>query len=197
MFLDMVFEPVPNEVMAFGVSLENSDYGDGALSLRAVLMRGWCTNLAMMEETLRKVHLGARLREDLQLSQRTYELDSETMASAVRDLVQKVLNPGSVNEYLSLIKQANDQKLDGWNVKDFLRKNLTKGEGEAVIEKFNSADVELLPPGNTKWRMSNAISWLAGQTKDEHRQLEISKVAGLVIKGKPEQPQSEEVLVAA
>jgi Universal stress protein family len=32
-----VYEPVPGEVVAFGLSLENSDFGNGALSLRAYL----------------------------------------------------------------------------------------------------------------------------------------------------------------
>jgi hypothetical protein len=63
-----------------------------------------------------------------------------------------------------------------------LRKSLTKGEVEQVTTAFNSPDVENLPPGNTDWRLSNALSWVAGQTQDAERKLDFMKLAGAVIK---------------
>jgi len=42
-------------------------------------------------------------------------------------------------------------------------------------------DVELLPAGNTSWRLSNAVSWLAGQVEDGERRLELEKVAGQLV----------------
>ncbi|HMH12634.1 MAG TPA: hypothetical protein VK578_05960 [Edaphobacter sp.] len=44
-----VYEPVPGEMVAYGLSLENSDFGNGALSIRAYLLRIWCTNLAITQ----------------------------------------------------------------------------------------------------------------------------------------------------
>jgi hypothetical protein len=63
----------------------------------------------------------------------------------------------------------------------FLEANLLKEEAEEVTESFASAEIELLPAGQTAWRMSNAISLLANKTADEGRKLELMKVAGLVI----------------
>jgi hypothetical protein len=54
-----VYEPVPGEVVAYELSLENSDFGNGALSVRAHLLRIWCTNLAVTQEEMRQVHLGS------------------------------------------------------------------------------------------------------------------------------------------
>lgn len=180
--LPLVFEPVPNEVMIYGVVLENSDFGNGALSLRTFVERLWCTNRAIATEDLRKVHLGARLSENLQLSQRTYELDTQTVASAVSDIVGQNLAADSVNEYMGLIQKANDQGLDALKAKDFLKKNLLKGEAEAVIEAYNSPEVVMLPAGNTTWRMSNAISWIANtKVEDEERKLHVMKVAGQIL----------------
>ena len=51
-----VYEPVPGEMIAFGVSLENSDFGNGALSIREYVHRIWCANLAVFEETMRQIH---------------------------------------------------------------------------------------------------------------------------------------------
>jgi hypothetical protein len=183
--LPYVFEPVPHEVMIFGVALENSDFGRGALSLRTFVERLWCTNRAISTEDLRKIHLGARLGEDLQLSQRTYDLDTQTMASAAQDIVQRSLAAENVNEYMGLIEKANTEKIDPKNVMGFLKKNLRKGEVDAVVEAFNSPEVEMLPPGSTTWRMSNAISWIANtKVEDEGRKLEVMKVAGAMLDGK-------------
>ena len=182
--LPFVFEPVPNEVMIFGVALENSDFGHGALSLRSFVERLWCTNRAISTEDLRKIHLGARLGEDLQLSEKTYRLDSLTMASAAEDIVQRSLSAESVNQYMDVIKKANEQKIDAKNVTAFLKKHLRKDEAAATVEAFNSPEVEMLPPGNTKWRLSNAISWIANtKTEDESRKLDLMKIAGAVIDG--------------
>jgi hypothetical protein len=178
--LPMVFEPVPFEVMIFGVALENSDFGNGALSLRTFVERLWCTNRAISTEDLRKIHLGARLGEDLQLSQKTYELDTLTMASAANDIVTRSLSAGSVNQFMDTIRKANEEKIEPARVKEFLKKHLTKGEAEKVVEAFNSPDVEMLPPGNSNWRLSNAISWIANGL-EEDRKLEVMKVAGAVL----------------
>ena len=58
-----VYEPIPGELVAYGLSLENSDFGNGALSVRAYLLRIWCSNLAITQEEMRQVHLGKRLDE--------------------------------------------------------------------------------------------------------------------------------------
>lgn len=182
--LPYVFEPVPNEVMILGVALENSDFGNGALSLRTFVERLWCTNRAISTEELRKIHLGARLGENLQLSAETYRLDTLTMASAAKDIVGKSLAPENVNEYMGLIQKANAEKVEPHQVMTFLKKHLRKGEVESVVEAFNSADVEMLPAGQTSWRLSNAISWIANsKIEDEGRKLEVMKIAGAVLDG--------------
>lgn len=178
--LPFIFEPVPNEVMLFGVALENSDFGNGALSLRSFCLRLWCTNFAIAEEALRQIHLGKRLDENITYSNRTYELDTKTTASAVKDIVDRLLSSEIVNEYTQAIKAANDQKIDPKVAIKNLRE-LSKGEQELVSEAFTSADVENMPAGNTAWRLSNAISWVAGtKIKDEERKLDLMKVAGKV-----------------
>ncbi len=79
-----VYEPVPGEVVAYGLSLENSDFGNGALSVRAYLLRIWCSNLAITQEEMRQVHLGKRLDESMIYSERTYELDAQATVSALK-----------------------------------------------------------------------------------------------------------------
>jgi hypothetical protein len=176
-----VYEPVPGEVVAFGLSLENSDFGNGALSLRAYLLRIWCTNLAITQEEMRQVHLGKRLDESMVYSQQTYELDARTTVSALRDVIQKQLNAGQLQQQMDLIRQANGKTVDSTQARELLRKALQKNEADSVIEAYNSIDTVNMPAGNTIWRLSNAVSWVAGKTEDAERKLEISKVAGQIL----------------
>ena len=189
--LPYVFEPVDHEVMCVGVALENSDFGNGALSLRSFVLRLWCTNTAIADQNVREVHLGARLAEDIEWSDATYNLDTQRMALMVGDVVRGQLGPAKVDKLMDGIRRANEQKIDPKVAIAAIGRDLTKGEVAAVVEKFNSPDVELLPPGNTKWRLSNAISWLAGTQADEERRIELEKVAGSVMTGRRETGAAE------
>lgn len=180
--LPMIFEPFPGEIMAFGAQLSDSDFGDGKLTVSGFVLRMWCTNLATTEDVLSQIHLGRRLSDSVTFSQQTLELDTAAMASAINDVAGHVLGAPAVNNYLGLIKKANDDKIEPAQIQAWVKKNLTKAESNDAIEKFNSPDVELLPPGQTKWRWSNALSWLANETEDEHRKLELQEYAGGILK---------------
>ena len=181
--LPRVFEPVPNEVMAFGVMLSNSDFGDGALSLRCFMLRLFCTNYAITDEALRQVHLGGALPSDVAFSDRTYRLDTQRSASMILDVVGGELAPERINAACDLVRRANEERIEGGAVGAFLKKHLGVGDADQVTEAFSSADVENLPPGQSTWRLSNAISWVAGNTKDEAKRLELMKVAALALPG--------------
>ena len=82
---------------------------------------------------------------------------------------------------MEAIRHANEQTVDVPSARDMLRKALLKSESDAVIEAYNSPDTYNLPAGNTTWRLSNAISWIAGSTEDAERKLELMKIAGEVL----------------
>ena len=87
-----VYEPVPGEVVAYGLLLENSDFGNGALSVRGYLLRIWRTNLAITQKEMRQVHLDKRLDESMIYSERNYELDAQATVSVLKDVIQHQLN---------------------------------------------------------------------------------------------------------
>lgn len=177
-----VYEPIPGEVVAYGLSLENSDYGNGPLSVRAYLLRIWCDNLAVTEETMRQIHLGARLDENMIYSEKTYRLDTQTMVSALRDVTRLQLDAGSLDKRMTQVQAAGSQEVTAASARERLKRVLTKGEAEKAAEAFESPDVQNLPEGNTTWRLSNAISWIAN-AKDvaPERKLELGRIAGEVL----------------
>lgn len=180
--LPMVFEPVPNEVLIYGVAWGNSEYGDGAYWLRSFINRLWCTNFATLEEEMRKVHLGKRLQDDVAWSEQTYQLDQATLASMTEDIIGKVFHPDQVKKTMAAITDASTEKIDAKDIRAFLKARLTKSEVAKTEELFASADVEHMPAGQNRWRLSNAISYLAGSLEDAGRRLALEEVAGEALK---------------
>ena len=178
--LPMVFEPFADEIMTYGLDIQNSDYGNGAFHVRLFGNRVMCTNLMTTEDGLRKVHLGGRLSDDFTFSQETYQLNSAALISATKDTVAGLLGPGKIDEMNQVIVEAHESSLSWAAAKRKLGK-LTKTETEKVQEAFEGNDVMNLPPNETRWRLSNAISWLGVNTENQDRALDLQRIAGEVI----------------
>jgi hypothetical protein len=178
--LPIVFEPFADEIMTYGLDIQNSDFGNGAFHVRLFANRVVCTNLMTTEDGLRKVHLGGKLSDDFTFSRETYELNSKALISATRDTVKGLLGPGKINEMNAVVCKAHDTDISWGSAKKQLAK-LSKKELETTKDAFEGADVQNLPPGKSAWRLSNAVSWLAVNTADGDRKLDLERVAGELI----------------
>lgn len=182
--LPYVFEPIANEVMIFGAEFGNSDYGDGGVTLNLFTTRVWCTNLAVTTKCLRKVHLGRRLDEFTDFSERTRELDNMALASALADGVGDLVGPDRVNRMLDAIRTAGEKEIKGQNGIDKILERAigSKSEFAQIKALYDGPDVVNLPPGETVWRLSNAVSFFA-QRRDlsNDRRLELQSVAGNIL----------------
>lgn len=179
--LPHVLEPIPNEVMLFGLNFRTSDFGDGKLEISGFVHRLRCTNLMMTEDGFSQVHLGGRLSDNISYSDRTYELDTQTVASATKDIVRNVFGPEYVKSKMLQIKSAHETEVDADVVIEGLRKKsrLTKEEAGEVKKLFASADVQMLTPGQNTLRLGQALALFAQQTEPD-RELELEKLAGEV-----------------
>jgi hypothetical protein len=189
---------IAGEVLAFVMHFENSDFGNGAVSLRVGLVRILCDNLHIFEENLRQIHLGKRLDENILFSQRTYELDTKTTVSALSDIIHAQMNRDGIQKRMELVTAAANKAVDATQAQKMLKDALGIGRAQEVIDAYKSADIENLPAGNSVWRMANAISWIAGQEKDGEKKLELMKLAGRVmLSGKKDIPFIEAEIVEA
>lgn len=179
--LPYVLEPLPGEVMLWGVILKNSDFGDGKLEISGFVHRLRCTNLMIGEDGFAKIHLGGKLDDNIEFSKRTYELDTQTTASAVKDVIDAVFVPENVRKRMEVIQVLAKENTDADAVLKGLRtkSKLSKAESDEVAKLFSSAEIEMLPPGQNTWRLSNAIALLA-QNLEPGRQLELEELAGEV-----------------
>jgi hypothetical protein len=176
-----VLEPTPGEFLVFGFEWSNSDFGRGAETLRTFIMRLFCWNGATMEQAMREVHLGRRLSDDVEYTDRTYRLDQKASVSALTDTAHALLSDASVNKVMGSIATAAVEGIDVKAKLVDLRKRVGKGIADQVGEAFNTGGVEMLPVGNTAWRWSNALSWVAGHTDDNDQRLDLERLAGAAL----------------
>lgn len=176
-----VLEPVPGEAMVLGLAWNNSDYGAGVYGISAFVLRLVCLNGLVGESALRQVHLGRKLSEDFTFSNETLELDTKTMVSATRDIVRGHLSPASIEKRLDAVKQAHATETSFAGAWQKAGKGLSKVDQKAVQDAFESEDTVMLPEGKTVWRFSNALSWVAGQTNNPDRKIDLQRAAGVAI----------------
>lgn len=180
--LPYVFEPLDNEVMLFGLEWGTSDFGDGGHTVSLWAMRVWCTNTAVMDEVLRQVHIGGRISDDVEYSEKTYRLDTELHESKLRDIVRHTIGPERVNSYLQAIKNAGENEIKSKDALAVLKRKLTPIEAEEAITVFDSNDTQNLPAGENRLRLSNAVSWIAqAKGRTQERRLELERFAGDLI----------------
>ena len=187
-------EVFPGEWMVFGFEWSNSDYGRGASDLRMFMFRLWCWNGATIESVIRQIHVGRRLGDEIEYAQDTLEADAKASALVLRDAAATAMSKEKTMRMIEGIRAAQGTKIDPKGRAESLKKILTKTEAEAVVQAFNSPDVENMPAGNTLWRWSNAISWVGGNTEDADRRLDFERLAGEVMKpAMPKAPEPEKV----
>jgi hypothetical protein len=132
-------------VIFMGARFSTSDYGDGAVDMRAFLLNGACLNGMVRESVMKQIHLGARLPDNLQLSNKTYELDTQTTVSATRDLTKSLFSRDAIMQKAIEIQGASNIDVD---FDSELRKlvkvgSLHKSESEGVqkiLMRNNSSD---------------------------------------------------------
>lgn len=180
--------------MAFGVRIGNSDFGDGALDIRSFMFQAICTNGMVRESMMKKVHLGGKLEESLMLSDETYRLESETMASAVRDIVKQALSMKQIRDNVELISKAGSTSVN--LDREFLNlatKQVSKGE---IIELKNIM-VQSNPEDGifgeaTIWSLSQGLTAL-GRNLSGRREREFAQLAGELMERV--QPQGLQLVV--
>lgn len=165
--------------MAFGARLSTSDYGDGALELRAFSMQGICLNGMCRDSVMRQVHLGARLPENIALSQRTYELDTKTQASAIRDLTSSIFSKESITRKALEIQGASDMEVDmEMELKGLQRGKLSKEEAKGVEKILMASRKDDGVTGeSTLWKLVQGIT-AHSRELEPRRQRDLQEIAG-------------------
>lgn len=167
-------------VIFAGARFSTSDYGDGAVDMRAFMLNGACLNGMVRESVMKQVHLGGRLPDNLSLSQHTYELDTRTTVSAVRDLTNGLFSADNIREKAYEIQGASEMEVDLEREIKKLTKDggLLKAEGQEVEKLLMKNDPEDGVQGaSTLWKLTQAITAHA-RTLTPERSRELHEISG-------------------
>lgn len=166
-----------------GARFSTSDYGDGAVDMRAFLLNGACLNGMVRESVMKQVHLGSKLPDNLQLSQRTYELDTRTTVSAVKDLTKGLFSRDNLMKKACEIQGASEIDVDfEHELKKLTRDGgLLKSEGKEVEKILMRNDPEDgVQGGATLWKLTLAITAHARELTPE-RSRELHEISGALL----------------
>lgn len=166
-----------------GARFSTSDYGDGAVDMRAFLLNGACLNGMVRESVMKQVHLGSKLPDNLQLSQRTYELDTRTTVSAVKDLTKGLFSRDNLMKKACEIQGASEIDVDfEHELKKLTRDGgLLKSEGKEVEKILMRNDPEDgVQGGATLWKLTQAITAHARELTPE-RCRELHEISGALL----------------
>lgn len=169
------------DVMIFaGARFSTSDYGAGSVDMRAFLLNGVCLNGMVRESVMKQVHLGSKLPDNLQLSNRTYELDTKTTVSAVRDLTKGLFGKETIMQKAIEIQKASGMIVD-------FDGELKRLVGNGKLQKQDSENVEKILMKNdpedgvqgasTLWKLTSAITAHARELTPE-RSRELHELSG-------------------
>jgi hypothetical protein len=168
--------------ISFGARIANSDFGDGALDLRSFFLQPICANGAVRESLMNKIHIGKKLPDNIALSDKTYRLDSELMASIVKDVAKKALDRAMIEDNISLIQAAGGTlvNLD----REFLllsTKQVNQNEIREIsnIMIQNNQDDGLFGDA-TLWKLSQGITAF-GRNAGGQRERELAEIAGKLL----------------
>ncbi|MDP8999248.1 MAG: hypothetical protein M3O46_03970 [Myxococcota bacterium] len=106
-----ILEPIPGEFLVYGGEWSNIDFGNGTHSFRTFALRVACLTGMTRENLLKQVHMGARLSDEIEFSDRTHRLDTAASVSALRDVVRGALGPASRDRMIDSVRTAHDRAM--------------------------------------------------------------------------------------
>lgn len=170
-------------VIFAGARFSTSDYGNGSVDMRSFLLNGACLNGMVRESVMRQVHLGAKLPDSMALSQKTYELDTQTTVSAVSDLTRGLYSRDTLMQKAVEIQGAAEVDVDfDKELKQLVQRGaLLKNEGREVEKLLmNNNPDDGVTGGATLWKLTQGITAFARAQQPE-RCRELHEISGQLL----------------
>jgi len=186
--LPELFEPIPGEPLVLGLQMSCSEYGDGSMEVRMLATRMWCTNTAIGESLVRKIHLGGGQLKALtpgliEWSPETLSLNSRAAVSGMKDAMHSVFSPKRREAISEGFRRMAAETVNPESAgKELIRKGVLRRadlEGLVAMVKGDNR-IEVLPRTEnpeSKLRFAQALSWLA-QSKPAEERVALETEAG-------------------
>jgi hypothetical protein len=165
------------DIVYGGLIIRNSEVGASALRIEPFILRRICSNGLILQHSLKKIHLGRETSEtgEIDWSDETRELEDRVLWSKVRDIIRATFDREIFGLWVKRLKESIDVKIEKPvkavnNIVKHL--NLSEEEREKLLAYFSEP---------TKYGLINAVTNLAGQTKNVEEQVKLEEFAGKIL----------------
>ena len=166
-----------------GVRMSSSDFGDGAFQIQTYMINIVCNNGMTRETPIREIHLGKKLPDHIQFSDRTHMLDTELSISTMGDVIGQSFTNNSIARNLNQISKSTNIIIEPKNELAKLN-TFTVDEKKLIIDELIANNPEHGVYGeNSVWKLAQAMTYV-GNTLSGRRQREIDEIAGNYINTK-------------
>lgn len=171
-------EVVEGDFVQGGITITNSEIGQGSLVVKPFIYRLVCTNGMVAPEYLNQFyakHVGKMI----------IDIDNDdqwkTIVSKMEQQLELVANPELFEENLNKLKQATEQKINSHQIEVLAKKHgLSDVERAGVFERLNHYVGETFV--TSKYDVANAITNIANdEEKSDDRARFLQELGGLVI----------------
>ncbi len=152
--------------VAFGAQIRNSDFGDGALNIRTYMLNLICLNGMIGTKYLNEIHRGARLPENIQLSEKTYQLETAASASLVKDAITHIFHDDNIETERNRVINASNKVIDfDKKVTDLKRtKHFSDFELKTLTNKLLAEKPsDGIEGENTLWKFVQGVTSVANE----------------------------------
>lgn len=161
-----------------GLMLSNSEVGSGSFKVQPYLFRQICSNGMIGEHSIARIHLGAKREAgELIYTDRTKQLQDETLLSEIRDVIASTFNQDIFLKWVDQLKHGTevvvDEPVDAVdNVVN--RFKLPQAYKDSILSHF----VKEGDP--TQYGLSNALTRAAQDFESYETQIELETIGGRV-----------------
>lgn len=158
-----------------GIVFSNSEVGAGSFRAEPFAMRLICKNGMIGMDKVARIHLGAKMEEGLWKSQETESLETETIYSQVKDLVEATFDPDKFRMWMDALRQTTEVQLE--SPSDAVN-NIVKEYKIPEGHFQNIMDALVIEGDTTQYGMINAITNVARKTDSIDQRIELERIGG-------------------
>ncbi|RSN76255.1 DUF932 domain-containing protein [Candidatus Methanodesulfokora washburnensis] len=167
------------DVVHGGIIIRNSEVGASALRIEPFILRRVCGNGLILQQSLKKIHLGRETLEigEINWSHETRELEDRAIWAKIRDIIRATFDKQIFQSWVKKLRESTQVKIEKpieavENIVGHL--NLSEEQKQRLLMHFSEP---------TKYGLINAVANLAGELKDVEEQVKLEEFAGEMLEG--------------
>ncbi len=168
------------DIVYGGLIIRNSEVGASALRVEPFILRKVCSNGLILQQSLKKIHLGRQRMEvgEIEWSDETRMLEDRALWAKVRDIIKATFDRRIFQSWVGKLKESTRIEIE----KPMEAVNNIVGHLGLSEEQKQRLLMHFSEP--TKYGLINAVTNLASQTRNVEEQIRLEEFAGDILSSK-------------